>query len=604
MCSSDHADAQPQTHPPKKHTFDMFNTKGNRPTPPRTPPRRRHATGPVVWAPVGTVIEGTVKDITPKVLKVELDNSPKDSRWSACRIDKVSDDFIPADRLRKVFLYKRVRALVTKSFYDDHEKPTVYLSLKQSDLDGVNQRPSPSRESDGALVQRPEAAVVCEPCQDYLRGLCTFIIAPGTCCPHGSHMPLPAGYQQWLVNQKLDKNSPNRHLGWVYGGKLAPVADYKQFALAYHRVGVTAIKRLREQYVRVMGPEKGGPPISLPELFYAPQGSGRTHLWAPCSGGDASTDVTGAVIAVRRFIEALLFENNQIKPWVERFDKDTDKTYYYKYVHSENLDVCGHQKYYPGKISRDGGDGTFDIDYDDGESETRVEQRLIRAKDGVGGGGAFAEGDKIEVIGARYRVDTHPAATKYLLGHDVDRQWNTLKRNAWSLVRGSKIGPDVPLQWSAHNQRNHHDYTEVTERTLVEIVAKLGVILDVLFTGRNGGCETPLAVAPALQAAFEAPPLGFDAKMNEDGKPNKLQKHDYPKAVFENTFEALQKVAKAAARVERVFLRRHSARLFAKWTTRPKGSTPEKNLRARVEPPPLDDDEEEAEYPRRRRRAK
>ncbi|KAK7238987.1 cytidine deaminase [Aureococcus anophagefferens] len=59
----------------------------------------------------------------------------------------------------------------------------------------------------------------------------------------------------------------------------------------------------------------------------------------------------------------------------------------------------GREKYYPGKISRDRGDGTFDIDYDDGEKETRVEERLIRAKDG-GGGGGFARGDKVE---ARYR---------------------------------------------------------------------------------------------------------------------------------------------------------------------------------------------------------
>ena len=56
-------------------------------------------------------------------------------------------------------------------------------------------------------------------------------------------------------------------------------------------------------------------------------------------------------------------------------------------------------------------DATFDIAYDDGESETRVEERLIRSLDGGGRGsrspsprgggrGRLREGAKIE---ARYR---------------------------------------------------------------------------------------------------------------------------------------------------------------------------------------------------------
>ena len=39
----------------------------------------------------------------------------------------------------------------------------------------------------------------------------------------------------------------------------------------------------------------------------------------------------------------------------------------------------GRSKFYPGKISRDRGDGTFDVDYDDGEKETRVREDLIRS---------------------------------------------------------------------------------------------------------------------------------------------------------------------------------------------------------------------------------
>ena len=64
-------------------------------------------------------------------------------------------------------------------------------------------------------------------------------------------------------------------------------------------------------------------------------------------------------------------------------------------------DYRGRGKFYPGKISRDRGDDTYDIDYDDGERETRVSKRLIRSKDGGSGSSdKLEEGDKVE---ARYR---------------------------------------------------------------------------------------------------------------------------------------------------------------------------------------------------------
>ena len=63
-------------------------------------------------------------------------------------------------------------------------------------------------------------------------------------------------------------------------------------------------------------------------------------------------------------------------------------------------DYRGRGKFYPGKISRDRGDDTYDIDYDDGERETRVAKRLIRSKEGSGGSSKLEEGDKVE---ARYR---------------------------------------------------------------------------------------------------------------------------------------------------------------------------------------------------------
>ena len=46
----------------------------------------------------------------------------------------------------------------------------------------------------------------------------------------------------------------------------------------------------------------------------------------------------------------------------------------------------GKSRYYPGRISRDRGDGSYDIDYDDGEKETRVAEELIRSLESCGGG--------------------------------------------------------------------------------------------------------------------------------------------------------------------------------------------------------------------------
>ena len=65
-------------------------------------------------------------------------------------------------------------------------------------------------------------------------------------------------------------------------------------------------------------------------------------------------------------------------------------------------DYRGRGKFYKGKISRDRGDDTYDIAYDDGERETRVEGRLIRAKESSSSssGEKFYLGDKVD---ARYR---------------------------------------------------------------------------------------------------------------------------------------------------------------------------------------------------------
>ena len=54
----------------------------------------------------------------------------------------------------------------------------------------------------------------------------------------------------------------------------------------------------------------------------------------------------------------------------------------------------GKARYYPGRIKRDNRDGTFDVDYDDGEKEARVLSTFVRPEDGAGaiGGGCGGVG--------------------------------------------------------------------------------------------------------------------------------------------------------------------------------------------------------------------
>ena len=46
--------------------------------------------------------------------------------------------------------------------------------------------------------------------------------------------------------------------------------------------------------------------------------------------------------------------------------------------HKVEANYRGRGKWYPGKIVRDRGDSTFDINYDDGEAETGVSKDMIR----------------------------------------------------------------------------------------------------------------------------------------------------------------------------------------------------------------------------------
>ncbi|CAM9823557.1 unnamed protein product, partial [Choristocarpus tenellus] len=64
----------------------------------------------------------------------------------------------------------------------------------------------------------------------------------------------------------------------------------------------------------------------------------------------------------------------------------------------------GRGKYYRGKIARVNSDGTFDINYDDGEKDRGLAEEHIKPLEAAGGGvsdrrrgGALLEGDKVEV---------------------------------------------------------------------------------------------------------------------------------------------------------------------------------------------------------------
>ena len=86
-------------------------------------------------------------------------------------------------------------------------------------------------------------------------------------------------------------------------------------------------------------------------------------------------------------------------------------------------DYRGRGKFYPGKISRDRGDDTYDIAYDDGERETRVSKRLIRKKDrsrsrSPRGSGRLREGDKVEA-GYRTRGRFYPGKISRDRGDDT-----------------------------------------------------------------------------------------------------------------------------------------------------------------------------------------
>ena len=137
----------------------------------------------------------------------------------------------------------------------------------------------------------------------------------------------------------------------------------------------------------------------------------------------------------------------------------------------------GREKYYPGKITRDRGDGTYDIAYDDGERETRVEERLIKKKDGGGGSDSFREGDKIEAD-YRGRGKFYPGKISRDRGDDtydidyddgeagdarlqapdsVQGRWRKLEARGGRQGRGALSRPREVLPWENHSGPRRRD---------------------------------------------------------------------------------------------------------------------------------------------------
>jgi len=108
----------------------------------------------------------------------------------------------------------------------------------------------------------------------------------------------------------------------------------------------------------------------------------------------------------------------------------------------------GRSKYYPGRISRDRGDGTFDVDYDDGEKETRVLEEYIKSSGGGGGGGDdYREGDRIEAM-YPHRVEVQSTAPPRRASRGDHPPLSKIGENAPPRYRGrskwypGKIGRD------------------------------------------------------------------------------------------------------------------------------------------------------------------
>lgn len=92
-----------------------------------------------------------------------------------------------------------------------------------------------------------------------------------------------------------------------------------------------------------------------------------------------------------------------------------------------------------------------------------------------------------------YKHDARHRSTDQLSWLPLDRRrvrWDAVTRRASMLMRGSSMGPDVPVQWAGHQPRNKNHLTVVTAKSMTELVLGLAAILRDMFLVSVAGCET------------------------------------------------------------------------------------------------------------------
>ncbi|KAL1525891.1 hypothetical protein AB1Y20_020719 [Prymnesium parvum] len=115
-------------------------------------------------------------------------------------------------------------------------------------------------------------------------------------------------------------------------------------------------------------------------------------------------------------------------------------------------------------------------------------------------------------------ASARPKGSDLLSGESKNERWRLICQTAMRLMRP---GVDSPVQWSAHNQRNHFRLTVITKHTLLELVGSMVVIIDTLLEPKQS-CK-PIHKALIASFATELQP-----KLNKDGQPAKNQKFDIP----------------------------------------------------------------------------
>ena len=399
-----------------------------------------------------------------------LDRLSRTPASGLAHISELADDYVaPADVSARYAVGDRVERCKVLGIVQGSRDKKLTLGLKPSYFitnqdNGSNDAPAP------VPVQR-------EVLDDDLLRFRTLILKRQT--RNGdrrdiySYNAAPVGHMAWEINQNFPRADPCLINGWIYGGLLnelgmwgkigmihkdpGPSVESKEISLAYRRVGVEAIEELRTQFGKVMG-NQGGREPPFPVLFFEAAGGDQVELW---SSHCFASDLAGAVLGVRRFVETILYF----------------------------IQLC-------------------------------EDRGISSSKQG-----------EIILLG--------DLATR-------GRRWQTVIRHVNSLMRGSQNGPDAPLHWAAHSHSNRFEITVVTERTIFEIVVRLGVILDELFTGRipDGVHVSPRAVAPALQDALEASSKICDPQGTWYANPTGSDSD--PSATFAAAIEAANTAALAA----------------------------------------------------------